>query len=232
MKPRLLDLFCKAGGCAMGYFNAGFHVVGVDKEPQPRYPFEFHQADAFDYLEKHWREFDVIHASPPCQEYSKSRYLRDMSAQRLGIEPDIKDKLVESTRNILIATGKDWIMENVEWAPMPGAIVLCGSMFGLPLLRHRAFESSILLFMPGNCNHPDGFYSAIGGKIRGHGIYDSGKEYSDKHGRKKRREGYSGKAKGVVAMGIDWMTVNEMCQAIPPAYTEWIGKQFMNTVFE
>lgn len=226
----MLDLFCCAGGAGMGYHRAGFEVVGVDIAPQPHYPFEFHQADALEYLAAHGHEFDAIHASPPCQEYSKSRFLRNMVAQRLGKEPDVKEKLIEQTRVALMVTGKPWIMENVEYSPMPSAIVLCGTMFGLPLLRHRAFEASFLMFVPGFCNHPAGFYSAVGGKIRGHGIYDSGKTYLDQHGRAKRREGYPGKAAGIKAMDIDWMTVPEMCQAIPPAYTEFIGKQLLQTL--
>jgi DNA (cytosine-5)-methyltransferase 1 len=229
---KLLDLFCCAGGGAMGYRRAGFEVVGVDIEPQPRYPFEFHQTDAFEYLREHSHEFDAIHASPPCQEYSTSRHLRKMTAQRLGKEEDVKEKLIEQTRTALIASGKPWIMENVEHSPMPGAIVLCASMFGLLMLRHRAFEASFLLFVPGHCNHPAGFYSAVGGKIRGHGIYDSGKIYLDQHGRAKRREGYPGKAAGVKAMGVDWMTVPEMCQAIPPVYTEFIGRQLLSVLHE
>lgn len=226
-KPRLLDLFCKAGGGAMGYSRAGFEVVGVDIEPQPRYPFEFHQADAFEYLAEHWKEFDVIHASPPCQEYSKSRHLRAVSATRFGRAIAHKEKLIEETRGALVATGKLYVIENVPHSPMPGAIILCASMFGLPMIRHRWFESSVMLFVPGPCNHPAGFYSAVGGSIRGHGIYDSGKTYTGADGRAKRRDSKPGKAAGIKAMGIDWMTVPEMCQAIPPAYTEFIGRQLL-----
>lgn len=230
-KPKLLDLFCGAGGAARGYQLAGFYVVGVDIENQPRYiGDEFHQADAFEYLAEHWREFDVIHASPPCQEYSKSRYMRNSVAQRLNKKPDIKEKLIEQTRLALIATGKPYVIENVPHSPMPSAIYLCGSMFGLPLIRHRWFECSILLFASATCNHPAGFYSAVGGHIRGHGTFDSGKTYFDKYGRAKRREDHPGKAAGVKAMGIDWMTIDEMCQAIPPAYTEWIGVQLLRAL--
>lgn len=230
-RPSLLDLFCCAGGAARGYQRAGFYVVGVDNKPQPNYAGdEFYQADAFQFLADHYQEFDAIHASPPCQEYSKSRHLRKMTAKRVGKKENEKEKLIEQVRAALMATGKSWIMENVEHSPMPGAIVLCGSMFGLPLLRHRAFEASFLLFVPGFCNHPAGFYSAVGGKIRGHGIYDSGKTYLDQYGRAKRREGYPGKAAGIKAMDIDWMTVREMCQAIPPAYTEYLGRQLMGVV--
>jgi DNA (cytosine-5)-methyltransferase 1 len=103
-------------------------------------------------------------------------------------------------------------------------------MFGLPMLRHRWFESSILLFAPGGCNHPDGFYMAVAGAIRGRGTLGSDKKYKGRDGRLKQRDSKPGKAAGVLAMGINWMTVSEMCQAIPPAYTEFIGSQLMNVL--
>lgn len=229
-KPRLLDLFCGAGGCSMGYHRAGFNVTGVDIAPQPHYPFELHQADAMDYLIKHGHEFDVIHASPPCQEYSATRYLRDSNASILNYIVNRRSKLIGEVRTALQSIGQPWVIENVPGAPLPSAIELCGTMFGLPLLRHRWFEASILLFAVAGCNHPDGFYNVIGGKVRGYGKYTSGKTYVAATGEIRKRESYPGKRFGVMAMGIDWMTVAEMCEAIPPAYTEFIGRQLMEAL--
>src|SRR5713226_9004155 len=140
-KPRLLDLFCGAGGAAAGYARAGFEVVGVDIRPQPRYPFAFHQADA---LTCSLDGFDAYHASPPCQLYSRTHRLWKSS-----VHPDLVDPL----RQRLRATGKPYMLENVPGAPLPGSIVLCGTMFGLGVLRHRLFESNVLLFLPGPCAH-------------------------------------------------------------------------------
>jgi DNA (cytosine-5)-methyltransferase 1 len=227
---RLLDLFCGAGGAGMGCHRAGFEVIGVDIKPMPRYPFEFHLADALEYLAAHGHEFDVIHASPPCQEYSQSRHLRNSNAELLNYQINIKEKLVDDVREALLKTGKPWVIENVPGSPLPEAIELCGTMFGLPLLRHRWFASSILLFAPMQCNHPTGFYNAVGGKIRGYGIYSSGKTYLDAKGSTRKREGYPGKAIGVKTFDIDWMTVAEMCESIPPIYTEYIGAQLLRAI--
>src|SRR5574337_20985 len=128
MKPRLLDLFCCAGGCAMGYHRAGFDVVGVDINPQQRYPFEFHQADAMTF---DLSGFDAIHASPPCQAYTVLGGREDLSHY-----PD----LVDAVRERLQASGKPWIIENVPGAPLRDPITLCGAMFGLRRYRHRLFE--------------------------------------------------------------------------------------------
>lgn len=224
-KFKLLDLFSGAGGAAMGYHRAGFDVTGVDLAPQKHYPFTFIQADALEYIAAHGHEYDVIHASPPCQEYSRSRHIRD--ATHIAIK---RPKLIGDVRQLLNSTGRLWVIENVEDAPLPAAIELCGSMFGLPLLRHRWFEASVLLLMPGPCNHPDGFYNAVGGCVKGYGDFASKQTYIDNKGRTRKREGKPGKAAGVKAMGIDWMTVAEMCEAIPPAYTEYIGRQLMRVL--
>lgn len=141
MKPRLLDLFCGAGGCSKGYADAGFYVVGVDVEPQPNYPFRFIQADALEFLrEGRWQGFDVIHASPPCQRYSAAAEIHDTSERH----PD----LIDPTRALLRATGLPWVMENVERAPLETTLRLCGSMFELGVLRHRLFESNVLMLGP------------------------------------------------------------------------------------
>lgn len=207
---RILDLFCGAGGAAMGYALAGHEVVGVDINPQPRYPFEFHQADALLYpLEG----FDVIHASPPCHRYST---VGKQSALKLGtIYPD----LVPATRDRLRASGVRWIIENVVGAPLINPIMLCGSSFGLDLKRHRLFETGRFRLIPPSCNHGwqtprfrsldkrrAGKLSRVVG-VHGHINYSGERELRER------------------AMQITWMNPHELTQAIPPAYTHWIGKQ-------
>lgn len=219
MKPRLLDLFCGAGGAAMGYHRAGFEVVGVDINPQPRYPFEFHQADAMTFP---LDGFDVIHASPPCQAYSITRNAHSRE------HPD----LVPATLARLVASNLPWVVENVVGAPLPEPLTLCGSMFelvaddhyiGAPvqLKRHRLFASSGFLMAPGPCRHLAG--------VRVGGVY--GGAWSKNRTidpTVKRTGGYAPPADVQrVLMEIDWMTRRELNQAIPPAYTEWIGRQLL-----
>ena len=215
-RPRLLDLFCGAGGAAMGYYRAGFDVVGVDIKPQPRYPFEFIQADAMTFpLEG----YDAIHASPPCQGFTA---LKTMWNSRHH------DDLLTPTRERLKETGLPWVIENVEGAKpfMCEPIMLCGSMFGLgtgdaELRRHRLFELSGFTMMTPRCQH----YT----RHRVIGVYGG-------HGRDHRRTGGASVRDGTQqfstaqraeAMGIDWMTGAQLSQSIPPAYTEYIGKQLM-----
>lgn len=201
---KLLDLFCGAGGAAMGYYRAGFtDITGVDIKPMPRYPFTFIQGDALEYLAEHGAEYDVIHASPPCQGYSRMRHLPWLKGRTY-------DLLIEPVRDLLIQIGKPWVIENVSDAPLNGA-ELCGLALGLPLIRHRRFECSQLLLFPPCPGHPV--------------IYHGGAEM--------HRRGKNGGVMGVLsgspeaAMGIDWMTYAELRQAIPPAYTEYIGKQLL-----
>ncbi len=191
---RLLDLFCGAGGAAMGYHRAGFEVVGVDHLAQKHYPFEFHQADAFDYLRDHGHEFDVIHASPPCQAYSRATAWRGKRESH----PD----LIGKTLALLSATRLPWIIENVPDAPIEGHFVLCGSMFGLRIRRHRYFLTSWNGFslLP-QCDHRN----LLSFEHKGERTYGD-------------------------AMGCQWMTRDEHRQAIPPAYTEWIGKRLMEAM--
>lgn len=210
MRPRLLDLFCGAGGCSAGYHRAGFEVVGVDHVFQARYPFEFVQADALDYLAAHGREFDAIHASPPCQRFSVSRHIH-----RSGMR---HDDLVAPVRRLLTATGRPWVMENVSGSPLrPPAVMLCGLMFGLKVLRHRWFETSFWFLGPSHPRHPKG---NLTNSCQG---YSTGREgFVCVAGHNFVREA------GAAAMGIDWMsTRHELAQAIPPAYTEHIGRQLM-----
>ena len=229
---KLLDLFCGAGGAAMGYHRAGFEVVGVDINPQPRFPFEFHQADALEYP---LDGFDVIHASPPCQRYTS---LKAMWNRRE--HPD----LVGPVRVKLKASGLPWIIENVPGAPLNEPLILCGSMFrlgceGAELRRHRLFETSFDINPPASCCHgwSGEDYATIG--VYGHaGGYSKRQRYCTigvygGHGRDRRRRKngqHFPTEQRREAMGIDWMTGKELSQAIPPAYTEFIGKQLMRVL--
>lgn len=203
MKPRLLDLFCGAGGATRGYQQAGFHVVGVDHEPQPNYVGdEFHQADA---LEFSLDGFDAIHASPPCQ-----TYIRSGMVAKDGRHPD----LVAATRERLQDSGALWVIENVPGAPMRADVVLCGSMFGLGVRRHRWFEVSVPIPpWTSACDHS----RPITG-VYGHPHGKSGAW---------RNMLPSDLATWRQAMGISWMTTSEIAAAIPPAYTQWVGEQLM-----
>ncbi len=218
-RPRLLDLFCGAGGAGEGYARAGFEVTGVDNRPMPRNPHRFIQADALDYIREHGHEYDVIHASPPCQAYTSAQPIRG----REHID------LVGPTRALLIETGRPFVIENVEGAPLLNPVMLCGSMFnlGVPakngyLKRHRLFEYGnidVPFALTTPCIHPDGFrsvgvYGHTGGNKRGSGNH--GWVVAD------WRE----------AMGIDWMSRDDLAQAIPPVYTEYIGLQVMPYVME
>ena len=213
MTLRLLDLFCCAGGAGEGYARAGFEVVGVDIKPQPRYPHTFVQDDALEFVKLHFREFDAIHASPPCQAYSPLNALP--STKRADEHPD----LVEATRVVLNTTGRPWVMENVMSAPLnkERSIVLCGGMFGLRTYRHRRFESSygVTLVAP---EHPKHVIRTATKRRRE--LWDQGWHVSI--------TGDVGTYVGPEAMGIDWMNGNELSEAIPPAYTELIGQQLID----
>lgn len=204
MKLKLLDLYCGAGGAAMGYHRAGFEIVGVDIKLQPNYPFEFHQADALEYPID---GFDVIHASPPRQAYSKcagfhyrKKHPRQISLIRMRFQ----------------AAGIPYIIENVEGARhrMQEYIVLCGSMFGLPIRRHRFFEIRPLLnvLLP-PCNH------------KRNPVYITGTPRPSSGPRKDPPADIKRSA-----MQTPWMTIKNMDEAIPPAYTEYIGKQLIEAI--
>jgi DNA (cytosine-5)-methyltransferase 1 len=213
-RPRLLDLFCGAGGAAMGYHRAGFEVVGVDIRPQPHYPFEFHQADA---LSSGWipaeyslKDFDVIHASPPCQAHVQ---WQGINRARNGQVPDHPD-LIAPIRERLVASGLPYVIENVVGAPLRNTVLLCGSMFGLGVRRHRLFESNVLLLRQ-PCRHL-GDEVAIYGKLDGRRVWTRRDETEVRVARTL--------SLAFEAMGIDWMmTWDELREAILPAYTEFIG---------
>lgn len=218
---RLLDLFSGAGGAAMGYHRAGFEVVGIDNRPQPRYPFTFLQADALEYLATaDLTGFDAIHASPPCQDHSP---LRSVAGEH-GT-----GWLLAATRQALKATGLPYVIENVEAAAMPGSLVLCGTEFGLEhdgrwLRRHRRFESNVFLLGAGGCqcNRPDsptGVYGDLS-------LNDRLVRYS-KRGDVMNRAGV---ATARALLGCPWMDAAELSQAIPPAYTRWVGEQLLASV--
>lgn len=198
-KLKILDLFCGAGGCAVGYSRAGFDVVGVDLEPMRDYPFDFVQGDALAYVADNWHNFDAIHASPPCQAYSEMQKIWKNKTEH----PD----LIVPTRAALLATGLPFVIENVVGAPLRADLLLCGTMFGLRIVRHRIFECSFPInFMLPPCNHSD-VYDPWHGKGR------TAKQFREVMGINWMRDGGGGKRKGTLAL------------AVPPAYTECIGKQ-------
>lgn len=218
MKPRLLDLFCGAGGCTKGYQRAGFYVVGVDNRPQPRYcDDEFWQTDALDAL---WtllsvdaRKFAAIHASPPCQFATDYR-------RRPGHVKD-SPNLIPATRDPLELTGLPYVIENVERAAeyLRAPVRLCGTGFGLDVERHRLFETNWpLLGMP--CAHGRNaprFPGATNRRPNSRRTVEIGVWRIPLDVQRR-------------AMGIDWMTLEELSEAIPPAYTELIGHQLMQHV--
>jgi DNA (cytosine-5)-methyltransferase 1 len=207
---RLLDLFCKQGGASTGYARAGFEVTGVDIEKQKRYPFTFIQSDALEIIKdlEFIAKFDIITASPPCQTHSITQHLRNAQGKSTN-----KIDLLPQTRQALIATKKPYIIENVVGAPMFDAVICCGSAFGLKVRRHRQFESNLKL--TGTiCDH-----KAQGRPV---GVYGSMRDNIPKGGRtahsiEEARE----------AMGIDYMLWGDLVEAIPPAYTEYLGKQII-----
>lgn len=210
-KPLLLDLFCGGGGAAKGYQRAGFYVIGVDNKPQPNYC-----GDAFylgDALESSIYGFDAIHASPPCQKYTKKV---STWGRKRTYNHEYED-LLSQTRELLQGSGLPYVIENVEGSPLNGTVMLCGTMFGLRIIKHRFFEVNfdMPLFSPAVCNHKD-VYNPWQGANRT---------------AVKMRE----------AMGIDWLPMaggnsrkdnitGDLYNAIPPAYTEYIGKYLINMV--
>lgn len=212
--PILLDTFCGEGGAAMGYHRAGYRVVGVDSSPAvgARYPFEFHQGDALDFIAAHGSDFDVIHVSSPCHDWSSL-------GARTGL--DGTGWLLGAARAAVRLIGVPYVIENVPGAPLVNPLVLCGSMFNLgatcagsewrQLRRHRLFECSAFMMAPGNCRHkghPVGVYGTGGGGPMTRGYKATPREAAE-------------------ALGIDWMSRAGLSQAIPPAFTEYVGSQLL-----
>ncbi|WP_280434439.1 DNA methylase [Nocardia carnea] len=208
IRPRLLDLFCKAGGAAMGYHRAGFEVVGVDIEPQPRYPFEFHQGDALEFLAEHGHEFDAVHASPPCQASCTLT-----AGTNKGRE---YPQLIPATRDALARHGVPTVIENVQGAKVRRDLVLCGEMFGLGVIRHRYFEL-------GGWNMLQLAHIPHRGRVAG---YRHGRRYDGPYVAVYGEGGGKGSVvQWQTAMGIDWTAERaELAEAIPPAYTHHIGE--------
>ncbi|MDJ0010122.1 DNA methylase [Gordonia alkanivorans] len=211
-KPRLLDLFCCSGGATRGYQNAGFHVTGVDIEPQPNYcGDDFIQADALDYLVGHGMNFDAIHASPPCQ--ASTALTKGTNKGREY------PQLIPATRALLAYYRVPTVIENVQGADIRKDVVLCGEMFGLSVIRHRLFEIN-------NAVVPQPAHKPHRGRVAGyrHGTWYDG-PYFAVYG--------DGGGKGSVAqwqqaMGIDWTNVRkEIAESIPPAYAEYIGRHLI-----
>lgn len=223
-----LDLFCGAGGASMGLHRAGFEVIGVDIRPQPRYPFTFVQADALKppFL---LSDFDFIWASPPCQAHTAMKTMHNAKGHA---------DLIPPTRAALKAAGKPYAIENVVGAPLECPILLCGSMFGLgvddaELRRHRLFETSFPMLVP-ECQHEaKPVVGVYGGHVRNRkrrtiGVYGEGCRDS----RRKMDKGVADFSiiQGRAAMDAHWMTIAELSQAIPPAYSEFIGRTALRSL--
>lgn len=206
-KLKCLDLYCCAGGAGEGYRLAGLDVVGVDIEEQPKNPHNFIQEDAINYLLNHGHKYDFIHASPPCQAYTKA-------SNQWRKEGRVYADLIEDTRSALIKVGKPWVIENVPGAPLINSVLLNGSYFNIKIHRPRYFESSFKLPQPiipiskpvkmgrpvkeGDILQPVGHFSGV--------------KYAQKE------------------MGLPWMGQKELAQAIPPVYTKWIAEKWLETI--
>jgi DNA (cytosine-5)-methyltransferase 1 len=207
-RPRLLDLFCGGGGASLGYYLAGFDVVGVDIKAQPRYPFAFFQADALEFAALYGYRFDAIHASPPCQAYSR------LAARHP--EQDYPD-LIEPTRAVLLEADVPYVIENVPEAPLRDPVTVCGSHFSLgtdnyQLRRHRAFESNWPM-LGRYCMHDDRETISVAG-----------------HAGRAGRNGSGTSAERREAMGIPWLPGDALSEAIPPTYAMFIGLQLIEHI--
>ncbi len=207
-KPRVLDAFCCAGGCSYGFHLAGFEVVGVDNVPQPRYPFEFHLGDAIEFVGRYGRDFDLIAGSPPCQLWSP-----------ITPQPEKHHDLITPFRKAIERLDKPYVIENVPGAPLRSPVMLCGTMFGLMVIRHRIFEANpSILLPPGSCNH-------LRPVVKTGRRPDRQKHYHSIVGH------FSDVEWAREIMGCPWMIQKDLAQAIPPAYTEWIGgkmREYLN----
>ena len=216
---RALDLFCCSGGASEGLRRAGFDVTGVDIVPRPSYPFKFIQADALTF---DLRGFDLIWASPPCQRYTTAQHVSKAKRQegRLDLIPATRERLGES--------GTPYIIENVAGAPLArDRVMLCGSMFDLRVIRHRYFECSFPVVAPPH-EHKGSLVTGEYLTVTGHcGIPAWTMKEREKKGLPRHMPGEMKPETRSAAMGIDWMNMADLSQAIPPAYAEFIARQFL-----
>ncbi len=213
---KLLDACCGVGGATRGYMNSGFHVTGVDINPQPDYCGDiFIQGDAIEYIREYGYQYDFIHVSWPCQAYSTLT-----KGTNYGLKyPD----LIQLGRQVMRESGRPWVIENVAGAPIRKDLMLCGEMFGLGVIRHRFFEIS-------GVEIPNPIHLRHRGRVAGmrHGVWYQG-PYFAVYG--------EGGGKGTVpewqtAMGIDWTDNRKsIAEAIPPAYTELIGRNIIKGLY-
>lgn len=218
LRPLIIDGFCKAGGAAMGYYRAGFDVLGIDIEPQPNYPFEFVQGDVFSVLP--WllanRKPAAVHLSPPCHDHSAL-----LSLQETGHGTGW---MLVAARGLAQCLDVPYVIENVERAVMVNPITLCGSSFGLGVRRHRKFETSWAVGLTPPCNHGS---QPAPVDVSGTGARRLGPRTGGKGGNSRKPRNL---AEAREVMGIDWMTRIELSQAIPPRYTEWLGAQLLSEI--
>jgi DNA (cytosine-5)-methyltransferase 1 len=205
---KLLDLYCGVGGASVGYARAGFEVTGIDLKHGKRYPYTYIRADVLEVIKDidYLRQFDVIHASPPCQTHSITQHLRNAQGKSTS-----KIDLIPQTRQALIESGVNYIIENVPNSPLIDPVQLCGSSFGLKVRRHRLFESNMPI-KGSVCNH----------KLQGRpiGVYGSLNDEIPKGGKTAATIDEARKA-----MGMDWAIWTELVEAIPPAFTQYLGEQ-------
>ena len=208
---KLLDLFCGVGGASVGYAQAGFEITGVDLKHGKRYPFKYLRQDVMTLDVSFLRQFDAIHASPPCQTYSITKNLRIAQGKNTS-----KVDLIKPVRAMLQSSGVPYVIENVVGAPLIDPITMCGSAFGLKVRRHRLFESNVVV-KGSMCDHkrqgrPIGVYGSLNDEIPKGGKTATSIEQA--------RE----------AMGIEWAIWSELVEAIPPLYTKSIGKQLSTAI--
>lgn len=216
-RPKIIDFCCKAGGTSVGYHRAGWDVIDVDRDPQPNYPFTFIQADLrdFDVADVLASGVKALAGSPPCWKFTDLAY-------RTGRE---YEDFIPELRDLFVRSGLPYVIENVEGAPLIDPLMLCGTMFrGLRVTRHRLFESNVCLSAPGpHGSHP--LHYTMDKRKSHYGRLDEWRDFVTVTG-----GGNCSVAAAADAMGINWMTKAELNQAIPPAYTEWIGTQLMAQV--
>jgi len=210
-KPICLDLYCGAGGASVGYSRAGFYVIGIDKNPQPNFPFEFYLANALDIDIPDWVDF--IHASPECQHFTVSRNIGTIDMSKYSDD-------IELIRSKLQATGKPYVIENVPGSPLINPITLHGGMFGLKIIRKRLFESNLFFLVP-----PQRIDERFTNSYCGYSSFANG-------AKKISVVGHNFNFRDAqLAMGISWMKKRkEIALAIPPAYTEFLGRQILEQI--